>query len=93
MFDSAKDAKAAGNFSRRHRTRDAHDDAVARYQAERGKSARRERALDRQQHGSMLTRDEREERGWCSKATSISGGRRLLTEVFGNDGQALEKKE
>jgi hypothetical protein len=36
-----------GNFSRRHVTREAHDQAVAAYQAVHGPEARRKRAMER----------------------------------------------
>ena len=47
-FATSKEAKHAGWFSRRHETRDAHDEARKTYQAERGKKARKRRADERE---------------------------------------------
>jgi hypothetical protein len=46
-FATSKAAKAAGYHSRRHETREAQDTARERYQAERGREARRRRAAER----------------------------------------------
>jgi hypothetical protein len=47
-FATSKAAKEAHWHSRRHETREAQDQARKRYQAARGKDARRRRAEDRQ---------------------------------------------
>jgi len=46
-FSESRDAKAAGWFSRRHQTSDAHREATAKYHEEHGKQARRRRAEER----------------------------------------------
>lgn len=49
VFVSRSDAKDAKWFSRRHETPEAHNAAVQRYKATRGKEARRARAAARLQ--------------------------------------------
>jgi hypothetical protein len=47
VFLTHKEAEAAGWFSRRHETADAHRQASTTYKATRGKEARRRRASER----------------------------------------------
>jgi hypothetical protein len=66
-YTTRKEAKEAGWFSRRHRTSEAHEGAVAKRNAFRGKWARRRAAEERQAIWDALSDAER--------AVKIAAGR------------------